>query len=85
MNQFLARPRMRAMSVAIHLFVVSILGGGVGPWLVGRLSDTLAADYGDEAIRYALLTVVVAGAFLAGIFYLLASITLRQDVERAET
>jgi predicted MFS family arabinose efflux permease len=85
MNQFLAKPRMRAMSVAIHLFVVSIMGGGVGPWLVGRLSDTFAADYGNEAIRYALLVVVAVGAFLAGVFYLLASVSLRQDVDRAES
>ncbi|MBW2267479.1 MAG: MFS transporter [Deltaproteobacteria bacterium] len=84
MNQFLAKPRMRAMSVAIHLFVVSIMGGGVGPWLVGRLSDTLAGDFGDLAIRYALLSVVAGGALIAGIFYLFASVTLRADVERAK-
>ena len=84
MNQFLAKPRMRGMSVAIHLFVVSIVGGGVGPWAVGRLSDTLGADLGDEAIRYALLIVAATGAFLAGVFYLLAAKTLREDVERAQ-
>lgn len=84
MHQFLARPRMRAMAVAIHLFTVSILGGGIGPWLVGRLSDGWRPEYGDDALRYAFLVVVCVGAVGAGVFYLLAAITLREDVARAE-
>lgn len=84
MNQFLAKPRMRAMSVAIHLFVVSIMGGGVGPWLVGRMSDSLSVEHGELAIRYALLSVSGVGALLAGVFYWLASLTLARDFDRAE-
>lgn len=84
MNQFLAKPRMRAMSVAIQLLIVNTIGGGVGPWLVGRLSDTLRPDYGDEGIRYALLAVISVSALLASVFYLISSSTLRRGIAEAE-
>jgi MFS family permease len=85
MNQGLARPRMRAMAVAVHLFVVSIVGGGVGPWLVGRASDTLRAAHGELGIRFALLGVFAAGVTLAGAFYLIAGRTLARDFETARS
>jgi predicted MFS family arabinose efflux permease len=83
MNQGLARPRMRAMAVAVHLFVVSVVGGGIGPFLVGRLSDGLAAEWGDASIRHALLIVLGVGTLGAGIFYLFTSRTLRADLAEA--
>jgi MFS family permease len=83
MNQGLARPRMRAMAVAIHLFIVSIAGGGVGPWLVGRASDALRASEGELGIRFALLGVFSVGVCAAGLFYLLAARTLARDFEAA--
>jgi len=83
MNQMLAKPRMRAMAVAIHLFVVSILGGGVGPWLVGRWSDALRASEGESGVRFALLGAFAVGTTGAGVFYLLASRTLARDTEAA--
>jgi MFS family permease len=83
MNQNLAKPRMRAMAVAIHLFVVSIVGGGVGPWLVGRASDALRAGHGDLGIRFALLGVFAAGVVSAGLFYLLAARSLARDFDAA--
>jgi MFS family permease len=84
MNQGLAKPRMRAMAVALHLFIVSILGGGIGPWLVGRGSDALRPSEGELGIRYALLGVFAVGMLGAGIFYLLAARTLARDFEAAK-
>ena len=83
MNQALAKPRMRATAVAIHLFMTSIIGGGIGPWAVGRISDELQPDFGDDGIRWAVLAVLATGTLLAGSFYLLASRTLRADVAAA--
>jgi hypothetical protein len=83
MNQALAKPRMRAMAVAIHLFVVSIVGGGLGPGLVGRASDTLRATQGELGIRYALLGIFVLGVSAAGCFYLLTARSLARDFEAA--
>jgi predicted MFS family arabinose efflux permease len=77
MNQGIAKPRMRATAVALHLLVVGIVGGGVSPWLVGHLSD--ARD-----LRTALLVVVCATSALAGVFYLVAARWLRDDLSSAE-
>jgi MFS family permease len=84
MNQFLAKPRMRAMSVAVQLLIVNSIGGGLGPWLVGRLSDSLRPEYGEEGIRYSMLAAIGVSAFLAGVFYLVASVTLRKGIAEAE-
>jgi MFS family permease len=39
-------PRMRASSTAAITLVYSLVGGGLGPFLVGGLSDHFAARYG---------------------------------------
>ncbi len=83
MNQNLAKPRMRAMGIALHLLVVSIVGGGVAPWLLGELNDALRPAYGDLGIRYSLLLVVVIGTLVAAAAYAVASRTIRADVEAA--
>jgi predicted MFS family arabinose efflux permease len=83
LNQGLAKPRMRAMSAAIHLITVSLFGGGLGSWLVGRSNDALRAEYGDEGIRYSLIGAIAAGSVLAGLFYLATSVTLRRDLDAA--
>jgi hypothetical protein len=84
LNQGLARPRMRAMAAAIHLIAVSMIGGSLGPWLVGRLNDTLRPEYGDAGIRYSLLAVITLGSVVAGLLYLATSIPLRRDLAAAQ-
>jgi predicted MFS family arabinose efflux permease len=84
LNQGLAKPRMRAMAAAIHLITVSLLGGGLGSWLVGRSNDALRAEYGDEGIRYSLIAAIAAGSVLAGLLYLATSFTLRRDLDAAQ-
>ena len=37
-------PRMRAMTASLYLFVTTILGLGVGPYLVGIISDASGGD-----------------------------------------
>ncbi len=83
MNQGLARPRMRGMAVAVHLFVVSILGGGIGPWVVGMLNDSFRSSYGEMGIRYSLVIIQSVGLVVATACYLLVARSYRQDVERA--
>lgn len=80
MTQGLARPRMRATAAAILLFILNLIGLGGGPQLVGVLSDVLAPRLGDESIRWALLSVVVAGALWSTVHYALAARTLREDL-----
>jgi hypothetical protein len=49
--------RMRAVWAALTLLITNLIGLGVGPSLVGFLSDRLHAAYGQESLRYAMMTV----------------------------
>ena len=83
MNQFLARPRMRSTSVAAQLLIVNLVGGVIGPWVVGRASDVLRPEYGELGIRYALAVTIGVGATFASLFYFLTSLQLRQNIAEA--
>lgn len=83
MNQFLAKPRMRSTSVAIQLLIVNLIGGIIGPWVVGRASDVLRPEYGEAGIRHAMWATVVVGGCLASIFYFATSIHLRRNIAEA--
>jgi MFS family permease len=54
-TQGISALRMRAVAAGILLFILNIIGLGLGPQLVGILSDVLNPEYGDESLRYALL------------------------------
>ena len=64
--QHLVPRPMRSTASASFLLINNLIGLGVGPWLMGRLSDALKASYGANALRDA------AVACLA--FYLLAAL-----------
>jgi MFS family permease len=80
MAQGLARPHMRALVSAILLFVINLVGLGLGPQVVGLASDVLKSDLGAESVRYALLWVVLIGAAWSTLHYVLAARTLRADL-----
>ncbi len=80
MAQGLATTQMRALVSAILLFVINLVGLGLGPQIVGLLSDLLKPEYGVESVRYALLWVVMAGAAWSTMHYALAARTLRADL-----
>jgi hypothetical protein len=42
MTQGVVAPRMRATAVAVLLFIVNLIGYGLGPPVIGALSDFLA-------------------------------------------
>ena len=75
--QALSKPRMRAMTSATALFVMNLVGFGLGPILLGVLSDHFG---GGAQIRYALL---VLAFFLiwASLHYLWGARTYRRDLE----
>lgn len=84
MTQGLVKLRMRATASAILLFILNLIGLGLGPQAVGVLSDLLAPTYGVESIRYALLFVVVIGSLWSAFHYFLAARTLREDLTAKE-
>ena len=81
MTQTLVTPAMRAMASAILLFVLNIIGLGLGPVAAGALSDFLKPDYGVESIRYSLFILAVFGNLWAALHYYFASRTLREDLQ----
>jgi len=54
----------RATGSAFTMMVASLVGLGLGPFLIGVLSDLLYGTYGDDSLRYALLYSVSAAAVL---------------------
>ncbi|MEM9621951.1 MAG: MFS transporter [Pseudomonadota bacterium] len=80
--QNLAPTRMRAIASAAMLFILNIIGLGLGPFLVGVLSDLLSGIYGEQSLRYAIL--IATGAyFWAGAHFLRVSKSLREDLDKA--
>jgi len=80
MIQGLATVRMRAIASAILLFVISLIGLGLGPFGVGVLSDYLKPEFGEESLRISLMFVFLFNIW-AGIHYYIASLTLREDLD----
>lgn len=54
-TQGLVELRMRAVAAGILLFIINMIGLGLGPQVVGILSDLLNPTYEKESLRYALL------------------------------
>ncbi|MSQ47771.1 MAG: MFS transporter [Deltaproteobacteria bacterium] len=83
LNQSLVTVRMRSVASAIILFIVNIIGLGLGPLTVGILSDALQPYYGADSLRYALLCLVFVSLWTAT-HYFLAGRTLRADLARMQ-
>ncbi len=83
-TQSLVPLRMRAVASALILFVINIVGLGLGPWLAGALSDTLADSYGNESLRYSLLVIgAVLTPWTAAHFYI-AGRHIEHDLARVD-
>jgi predicted MFS family arabinose efflux permease len=82
--QNLAPMRMRALASAVLLFVLNIIGLGLGPFLVGVFSDLLIPLAGEDSLRWAILLATVA-YFWAGAHFLLAGRNLREDLAKTDT
>lgn len=63
--QHLVPASMRTTASGSFLMINNLIGLGVGPWLMGALSVSLKAEYGDDSLRYA--------AMIAVCFYLVAA------------
>ena len=45
------------MAAALLLLITNLVGGGIGPQVVGIMSDYLAAQYNEDSLRYSLLAI----------------------------
>ena len=79
-TQGLVGLRMRGVASALILFIINIIGLGLGPLTTGMLSDFLAADFGQDSMRYALLIVGVVVAPWSAFHYYKAGRTIEADL-----
>ncbi len=81
--QSIAPAHMRAVTSAILLFVINLIGLGLGPLVVGGLSDLFNTGLGygvAEGLRWALIVSALAGA-LAFMLFWMARRTIREEME----
>jgi MFS family permease len=75
--QHLVPQRMRSTASACFLLINNLIGLGVGPYLIGSVSESLKHSYGAEALRYA--------AVGCTIFYVVAGLLMLLCVPRLRT
>jgi MFS family permease len=84
-TQSLVGLRMRAAASAVLLFIINIIGLGLGPQFAGILSDLLSASYGADSMRYSLLAIgAVIGPWVA-LHYYAAGRHIASDLDRVDT
>ena len=72
---------MRSTASAIFLFVNNLIGIGLGTVMLGLISDALSSRYGEDSLRYAILTGSVFYLVAAALF-LLSARRLERDWEK---
>jgi MFS family permease len=63
---------MRALTSAVFFLVINLVGLGLGPLVVGIISDLLKPTLGVESLRWALSIIIVVGAASAILFFVTA-------------
>ncbi len=74
--------KMRAFASAVLFFALNIIGMGLGPTMVGVLSDWLAPTYGVDSLRWAFSCTFISGILAALLFYL-AGQSYKKDLEKS--
>ena len=69
-------PSERAVAASLYILLSSGLGIGVGPVVVGMLSDGFSTSYGADGLRYAMSSASVI-VIAAAIMYLIAAPALK--------
>jgi predicted MFS family arabinose efflux permease len=79
----LVKPEMRSLASAILLFVNNIFGLGLGPLMVGIMSDALTPHYGAQGLGVALALMVLIGVW-GSVHFILAGNVLARDIDAAQ-
>lgn len=77
--QRLVADEMRATTLAIIMLLANVVGMGIGPQIVGIISDLLQPAVGADSLRYAMLGTSFA-AFWAAYHFWQAGRTIRADL-----
>jgi predicted MFS family arabinose efflux permease len=80
--QHIVPPNMRATASASFLFINNLIGIGFGIYILGFISDHLAAGYGEESLRYSILY-GLGFYLLSALLYFVAAGRLARDWHRS--
>jgi MFS family permease len=73
--------RQRAVASAVLFFLINLVGLGLGPLLIGTLSDLLRPELGDaDGLRWAMLATALAVKSAAVLYFLRAARALEGDL-----
>ena len=73
--------RQRAVASAALFFIVNLVGLGLGPLMVGTLSDLMRPEFGDaDGLRYSIIGTALVVKSWAVVHFLLASRNIAADV-----
>jgi hypothetical protein len=72
--------QVRALASAIFLFLINLIGMGLGPSFVAVFTDYIFHD--ESAIRYSLMALFITGGVFALLFYLLGYRTYNKTISR---
>ncbi|MDG1387940.1 MAG: MFS transporter, partial [Halioglobus sp.] len=81
MVQTLSPVHMRAVSSAIKMLCINLIGLGMGPLLVGVLSDSLSPRYGEESLSVALAYFTLVGLWGSLHFWLCGRALAKQQTQ----
>ena len=83
MVQTLSPVHMRAVSSAIKMLCLNLIGMGLGPLLVGLLSDLLTPEHGEDALSVALAFFTLVGLWGTVHFWLCGRALAKQQLDTA--
>ena len=81
MVQTLSPVQMRAVSSAIMMLCLNLVGMGLGPLLVGLLSDLLTPEHGEDALSVALAFFTLVGLWGTVHFWLCGRALAKQQLD----
>jgi MFS family permease len=81
-TQGLVPLRMRGVAAAIMLLILNMIGLGLGPLVVGAISDGLLPRFGDDSLRYSLMLVCATLLPWASLHYFQAAKFIEADLAR---
>ena len=76
------RPQNRATASAVLLFLINLIGLGLGPLGVGAVSDLISGPLGlgmAEGVRWSLMIFILFGALASTLFWM-ARKTIREEM-----
>jgi predicted MFS family arabinose efflux permease len=81
--QHLVPENMRATSISVVMLVSNLIGMGLGPQIVGSISDLLTPSLGVQSLRYAMLCMLPLGLWSSYHFACIAR-TIEADLRVPE-